>query len=1256
VQISHGLSVFPLACVAAYDVDLDDYEGRCGAPGARLQALRTAQVARTTRQRSVRAHVSAGQGRYNAAMFASADDSDGGVRDRRRRCMAPGSEYRRPLVCVLSDRIDRARNITKQLCTHIVLSLRRFGAPGALASIPEEYLRRLSSPGVKVLVALHESLLLGSEAEPLAEATAVLLRGSRLDGLAFLYVSDAHLSAQLPKLKRAQVLHDTYAAAGLCLLLSVQVEDPGPTRSRSTAARLGDVARHVDLLVLHTHNSGSLGPCRAVPSTVAAQPASPCLPTLALDTALGWARSMVGAAFLCLSADMRALRFGMDGKPVVHGTCSSQAALDVGAACSEPGWSPVHEAPRESVVWQKGSTLQTFDTARSLRERVQAIAALPDTCVAAFNYDYDDYAGVCDDGEPHARLLAIREALGKRSLLCSKLYRSHEVSCSEQNWCAGLAGAGRPLVCILSPGVRNQSQLPSSHCSHLVHEGATFDPWTRKLSIPESVLWLAARRPSIRHLAGIGGEQLVDGLLRASAKELGEAAVALSSALLAAKMHGVAILNLNRTSKTISEFGQVLAVLHRGMAEGLELLLGVEVLDAGLPKDLAARRLSDVARHVDILVLQTHYRGARGYCQLTLPSADRTQASTLALVLSLLWAKGVDAGAHVCVSFTLSVLEFRTIENSSAGCSSASLLDYGATCDDKDWSVDTKRPLESAVVRRKKGLVQTFESADSLARKVSRTLDGRGCVALFDVDKEASGCHANSRKFGRVAAVAESYVELEKRAKAGRLLLPPIPAGELLFFRFSLAAKHASRGHGDSCLFCAPRMSSSQMFPLAPGADRRPFVCLLSSAWRGDTAALPKSLCTHVLIDEEEETKNKQFLYPIQAVSIKVPLPSVPLLSANQPVLLDTAQGVMLWEECRSRPSVAQGTHVEPRAFRFQALLGVLPQPPSLLLGLELADWKGKGALVARRMAPLLELANLVVLQTHFTRHWRFCRAAHVSLYAPPTSDACPQSTPALTALEWMSRLEPSSTPVCLSFNMAAVEFRGLAYPSAGSPCETSREIAPPCAGYGWQSGQDSNGSLTAHAYRDDVWISQETGALLREKVLMASRRLPKLCVAVFNVDMDSPAFRCRGAGDEAFPRVSELARSARSLESDKNMKGALVCVLSPAAIHLDRFPAHLCSYLVFPRHLDAEQATPPDVLPLPGSRYASFLKLCARTRTPALVATVPSALSPLFVGGTLSEAPARRLSVALLKAGLGGMAVFAAPDEDLALLDQYLE
>ncbi|KAM7309309.1 hypothetical protein ISCGN_012940 [Ixodes scapularis] len=413
-------------------------------------------------------------------------------------------------------------------------------------------------------------------------------------------------------------------------------------------------------------------------------------------------------------------------------------------------------------------------------------------------------------------------------------------------------------------------------------------------------------------------------------------------------------------------------------------------------------------------------------------------------------------------------------------------------------------------------------------------------------------------------------------------------------------------------------------------------------------------------------------------------------------------------------------------AAKLEALLGVLPQPSSLLLGLDLADSEGKGALVARRMAPLLELANLVVLQTHFTRHWRFCRAAHVSLYAPPTSDACPQSTPALTALEWMSRLEPSSTPVCLSFNMAAVEFRGLAHPSAGSPCETSREIAPPCAGYGWQSGRDSNASLTAQAYRDDVWISQETGALLREKLLMASRRLPKLCVAVFNVDMDSPALAAEGRETRRFPEsrswraplvtpsggrsrlktvcwdrvigqthepetrsshhsttaavVSSATKPSSALAlfrepahnsptgflfaDDVASTGAaqppssraLVCVLSPAAIHLDRFPAHLCSYLVFTRRLDAEQATPPDVLPLSGSRFASFLKLCARTRTPAVVATVPSALSGLFAGGALSEAPARRLSVSLLKAGLGGMAVFAAPDEDLALLDQYLE
>lgn len=33
----------PFACIAAFDVDQDDYEGVCSAPFMRLQALRTAQ-------------------------------------------------------------------------------------------------------------------------------------------------------------------------------------------------------------------------------------------------------------------------------------------------------------------------------------------------------------------------------------------------------------------------------------------------------------------------------------------------------------------------------------------------------------------------------------------------------------------------------------------------------------------------------------------------------------------------------------------------------------------------------------------------------------------------------------------------------------------------------------------------------------------------------------------------------------------------------------------------------------------------------------------------------------------------------------------------------------------------------------------------------------------------------------------------------------------------------------------------------------
>ncbi|XP_077557283.1 uncharacterized protein LOC144172455, partial [Haemaphysalis longicornis] len=502
-KINHALANFPRACVVAYDVDLDDYEGQCsGQPFARLEALRRAE------------------------------------------------ENVRPLVCVLSDRIDVDRNVSKLFCTHIVLSLRRFGKSNGLDAISKEYVAQLrdsAASGVRVLVAPHESALEArhdGDAMRLAEATAVQLKGKQLDGLAFLHV--ARTSAALADLAPTlEVLHETYKTASLCLGLSIQILDP-TTPTNDVSRSLSIVAKHVDLLVVNSHYPGRLGPCRAVPLASAVQPTRSCLPTVAADTALRWLKDVTekGISLACLSVDLRALRFTTYGQTAPFGSCHQELAVDFPSVCTAQGWTQVHNASRDTPMWQHELLLQTYDTASSLAQRVRSLLTLPNAGVAAFNLDYEDYSGVCEGGLPQARLMAIRAALDDENITAqSKL---------------ALATPDRPLLCVLSAAVSNESRVPSAHCTHLVHEGAQYNAADMKLVIPEQTAKLVETINNQHHIVGLDANSLVDVFLQASDKELNETAASMASAVLGAKMSGLAILNFNRTSKTIASFGRAL--------------------------------------------------------------------------------------------------------------------------------------------------------------------------------------------------------------------------------------------------------------------------------------------------------------------------------------------------------------------------------------------------------------------------------------------------------------------------------------------------------------------------------------------------------------------------------------------------------------------------------------------------------------------------------------------------------------------------
>ncbi|KAH7957345.1 hypothetical protein HPB52_017977 [Rhipicephalus sanguineus] len=673
-KVSHALANYPRACVVAYDVDLDDYEGQCDTePFSRLRNLRHAEV------------------RNDPQMAAQTL-----------------AKNKRPLVCVLSDRIDVDRNVSKLFCTHIVLSLRRYGRLDALQDITKEYVAQLRSAapsGACILVAPHESALEQShegEAVRLAEATAVQLKGKEIDGLAFLHV--ARTSAALVQLgPTLEVLHETYKAANLCLALDLQILDPS-----TPAEEVGkSISLHVDLLVVNTHYPGRMGPCRAMPLASAVQPARSCIPTVATDTAVQWLKdvSEKGLALICLSVDLRVLRFRTYGTAAPFGSCRREEALDFPKACIGGSWTQVHNVSRDSPMWLDGYNLQTYDTASSLSERVRSLLPLPNAGIAAFNLDYEDYAGVCDGGVPQARLMSLRAALDEENITAQTTLT--------------LEATERPLVCVLSADVKNESRVPSSHCTHLVHEGARYVVPDEKLIIPESTVNLATNRSEQRHLVGLNGNEMVDLLMMADDRERREIAARMASAVLDAKMQGLAILNFNRTSKTIANFGSVLETIRSVFAKELTIIFGAEVLDFSLPVEIMGQRLTKAAKHVDIFILQTHYRRPRGYCRVTYPSTYRGDTPLVTLSAAAAWARAMETTSRVCLSYTMGVLQFQKGDAMGpAACDNVTLLDRAEACDEKDWEVDANNTKTLSVIRKKDKFIQTFESPEFLAVKL----------------------------------------------------------------------------------------------------------------------------------------------------------------------------------------------------------------------------------------------------------------------------------------------------------------------------------------------------------------------------------------------------------------------------------------------------------------------------------------------------------------------------------------------------------
>ncbi|XP_064473371.1 uncharacterized protein LOC135388024 isoform X2 [Ornithodoros turicata] len=1156
-KVSRAISMFPLSCVATYQVDLDDYEGECGKPFERLEAVRQAQEKATADDYPPLPAVappSLHQTVEEAAPLGSTDS------ERRRRCMAPGKEFVRPLICVFSDRITVPRNFTRRHCTHVVLSLRRYRRPDSMRNISAHVFQRLKAPDVKVLVALHEDLLLSANAEKLAESSSVLLKGTEVDGLAFLYISQS--ASQLRQLNvKLQALHNTLKSSGLCLLLSLQLAGY-IAQPRIVDNTLRDVSKNVDILVVNSHYPGSSGLCRAVHASVFKQSVNSCVPTVAVETALSWFRfiasTSVDIPFLCFSVDLRVFRY-VGTTP--HGTCSSEEHLRYSEGCDATGWSTVYDVATDSVMRRKEENLETFDTVTSLRKKVEAaIGQYPKACVAAYNYDFEDVVGRCKD----RRLSSVRSALDQTTSSASQIQQQSKESIPVQGDQSGVGD--KPLVCVLSKASLATPFVPQAACTHLVHREAWYDVVGGTVHVKESSLGLIANRPNMKHVVGLSGEIFLSTVLgdRAVVEEM-----ATNMAIAIRRMHldGLAILDFNRTSKTMASFATGLSILRKAFSQGLMLILGLEVLDGSLPTKTMARRLLNTIKLADITIFQTHYRSGRGYCQISYPSVyEYKEGNLVPLATALDWMTALGL-PRICISFNMAVLEFDRV-NSTNDCQKVIPRNYSETCNNTGWKRDDETSESFSAVREKGSAWQTFESAELLGRKVDRIFSQHpgACVAAFNIDLEdaTSTCEDHGR-FARLSTIAEKYVVSQAKANFEYETLPQIAEETASIMSAELVGSHALGNHDTQN---QSEGDHTEYQHATSDSGSRPFVCFMSRLWAGPTT-LPPVPCTHIVLRVEpggEEVvkqlkeRKERLLSPIKYLALRS-LKSLKNRLAKVPGYFDGAAVINV----RTHSAALAAVGDDLLSFR-----NLLPKGNTLVVGLEIMDFHRDVVSIAQQLAYIQKFADIIIFQTHFRPDGSFCRTAYPSMYHS-ANDTCIQTPPIAKVVQWMRLLY--SPNLCISFNLAALRFHLTEGPGASELCQDVEEVNDLCYTEEWKTSDEEQYAMATSRHHSDIWISYETGRLLRRKIRKAMSAYPKLCMAAFSVDADGSS-KCR---KEAYSRVNEMAiatyhraRDPTVQEANKRSKPVplskpqkIACVLNGGE-NMDDIPHDFCSYYIY--------------------------------------------------------------------------------------------
>ncbi|XP_065282400.1 uncharacterized protein [Dermacentor albipictus] len=931
---------------------------------------------------------------------------------------------------------------------------------------------------------------------------------------------------------------------------------------KSIMGRIKDYLRVADIFVIETHYHEEEQFCRLVyPSIFVRIDDTPS--SIPVKSALLWMEivkeddGLNGTHNMCFSLDMSTMSFDVaaNSRPTVGGWCTGRKWINYGQMCGTNVWvTPDEDRVALSTSRRKPQTWLAYDSEDAIKKKVgRAMDVFHGVCVAVFHVDHDDSAAICDGINRFPRLQAIREVQKhhvEKEFYGVKKKPPRRFQDRERSKSLPSEPA---VLCVAGDLLSDMDHYPTEYCTHLIYRDMVFfseHKWFMPREDEQSFKQFKELRAktSLPLLVGVSAEQLSDFYVRLwrNPPKMGHFARSAIEWLNMQGFDGIALLDQEVKAADIGRrYFPIVKRLHDEFARverKLLIVVGLSITDHEKTAEDVAEPLEDIARYSDYLILETHRVKRQGQCKLSLPSSfleDSTLTSSVPIRTALAWMRILhvenDTSAHLCISFNMAALNFKTRKgDTNLTCKNERWSNYRDVCSSKDgYEVPVHVDGALGIYRNNQNAWQTFEEEGTLREKVQRavTLYPRLCVAAFYLEYEDSMGLCRP-KFSRLSEIAqtlnrgpvENLVELkppinngDSRARHGAVVTTGKPEEE-----------RSGRPHNLICVM-TEKTSVKQQFP----NEACDFVVFMDLTYNGQEDKLvPKTNgSSFELFRAMAANRSGNHLVAVSQEDIRECMDKWKDPLALSHFVITTSA----WITKNKFDGLAfLGVHVPND--RFPMMHKMLQkfheafkenQPRSLLLmfAIQVKNYKSTAVEVLQTLQKIVKVVDYTILETHHSRPLTTCSALLPTSFREYSDVA--DSVPVVTALEWTNKLQNGVEPLpklCFSLSLASLHYTlKTTTNNVGAPCdgETLIPYNQTCSRDDWVGPIQDERAIAAYHYRNNQWQSFLTPDSITKMMRLALKMNPSVCAAAYYVDYEDYQGLCKN--NETFPRLRAL-------------------------------------------------------------------------------------------------------------------------------------